>query len=245
MGFAIDNSEAAGEIVQVLTEALTLDETPIPTKIARLFLVSDILHNSTAAVRNAHAYRSLYVSFVLSFFLSLFLFLCFFYCFSLVLVLAFALADLARLEQVSETVAKRVRELQHGAAQRVRAYVGRAAEGAGDARPARVGSLERLPAAFPDHPPRMYNTSVREIRDATNSPHDTRHRKPFFGRRRRKRRSAPRCAKVARKTMAKRTSTVSRVRLPFFLPCMQSLTVRVCVCLFCVVSHRGRVQIGH
>jgi ADP-ribosylglycohydrolase len=70
MGFAIDNSEAAGEIVQVLTEALTLDETPIPTKIARLFLVSDILHNSTAAVRNAHAYRSLYVSFVLSFSLS-------------------------------------------------------------------------------------------------------------------------------------------------------------------------------
>lgn len=60
MGFAIDNSEAAGEIVQVLTEALTLDETPIPTKIARLFLVSDILHNSTAAVRNAHAYRSLF-----------------------------------------------------------------------------------------------------------------------------------------------------------------------------------------
>jgi hypothetical protein len=62
MGFAIDNSEAASEIVQVLTEALTLDETPIPIKIARLFLVSDILHNSTAAVRNAHAYRSLYAS---------------------------------------------------------------------------------------------------------------------------------------------------------------------------------------
>lgn len=136
MGFAIDNSEAAGEIVQVLTEALTLDETPIPTKIARLFLVSDILHNSTAAVRNAHAYRSLYVSFVLS------------------LSLSFAPADSARLEQVSEAVAKRVRELQHGAAQRGGTYVGRAAEGAGDARPARVGSLERLPAAIPGHPPR-------------------------------------------------------------------------------------------
>jgi len=60
MCFAIDNSEAANEIVQIMIEALTLCETPIPTKVARLFLVSDILHNSTAPVRNAHAYRSLY-----------------------------------------------------------------------------------------------------------------------------------------------------------------------------------------
>jgi U2-associated protein SR140 len=60
MGFAIDNAEAASEVVQVMTEALTLAETPIPTKVARLFLVSDILHNSTAPVRNAHAYRSQY-----------------------------------------------------------------------------------------------------------------------------------------------------------------------------------------
>ena len=40
------------------TEALTLDETPAPKKIARLFLVSDILHNSSAAVPNASSYRS-------------------------------------------------------------------------------------------------------------------------------------------------------------------------------------------
>jgi len=60
MCFAIDNSEAANEIVQIMIEALTLCETPIPTKVARLFLVSDILHNSTAPVRNAHAYRSLF-----------------------------------------------------------------------------------------------------------------------------------------------------------------------------------------
>ena len=46
------------QIVEVLTESLTLRETPIPTKVARLMLVSDILHNSSAPVKNASAYRT-------------------------------------------------------------------------------------------------------------------------------------------------------------------------------------------
>ncbi|XP_076945117.1 protein RRC1-like isoform X3 [Bidens hawaiensis] len=58
MGFALDNADAAGEVVEVLTESLTLKETPIPTKVARLMLVSDILHNSSAPVKNASAYRT-------------------------------------------------------------------------------------------------------------------------------------------------------------------------------------------
>ncbi|XP_062163509.1 protein RRC1-like isoform X1 [Alnus glutinosa] len=58
MGFALDNADAAGEIVEVLTESLTLKETHIPTKVARLMLVSDILHNSSAPVKNASAYRT-------------------------------------------------------------------------------------------------------------------------------------------------------------------------------------------
>lgn len=58
MGFSLDNADAAGEVVEVLTESLTLKETPIPTKVARLMLVSDILHNSSAPVRNASAYRT-------------------------------------------------------------------------------------------------------------------------------------------------------------------------------------------
>ncbi|KAG0472334.1 hypothetical protein HPP92_016880 [Vanilla planifolia] len=58
MGFALDNADAAGEIVEVLTESLTLKETPIPTKVARLMLVSDILHNSSVPVKNASAYRT-------------------------------------------------------------------------------------------------------------------------------------------------------------------------------------------
>ncbi|KAM0943397.1 putative transcription regulator SAP family [Dioscorea sansibarensis] len=58
MGFALDNADAAGEIVEVLTESLTLKETPIPAKVARLMLVSDILHNSSAPVKNASAFRT-------------------------------------------------------------------------------------------------------------------------------------------------------------------------------------------
>jgi U2-associated protein SR140 len=79
MGFAIDHSESSLEIVTVVVESLSLAETPVTTKIARLFLVSgifffffwvclikvfdheDILHNCTAAVPNASSYRSLYV----------------------------------------------------------------------------------------------------------------------------------------------------------------------------------------
>nr|XP_024363567.1 protein RRC1-like isoform X3 [Physcomitrium patens] len=62
MGFALDNAEAAGEVVEVLTESLTLKETPIPSKVARLMLVSDVLHNSSAPVKNASAYRTLFES---------------------------------------------------------------------------------------------------------------------------------------------------------------------------------------
>jgi U2-associated protein SR140 len=45
--------------VEILSDSLTLPETPVPTKAARLMLVSDVLHNSTAQVPNASRYRSL------------------------------------------------------------------------------------------------------------------------------------------------------------------------------------------
>ncbi|CAG8587192.1 15009_t:CDS:10 [Acaulospora morrowiae] len=46
MAFAIDHSDAADEIVDIICKALAIKETPIATKVARLYLVSDILHNS-------------------------------------------------------------------------------------------------------------------------------------------------------------------------------------------------------
>jgi U2-associated protein SR140 len=45
MGFALDNAECSEEVVQLLKESLTLAETALPIKIARLYLCSDILHN--------------------------------------------------------------------------------------------------------------------------------------------------------------------------------------------------------
>lgn len=48
---------AAGEVVEILSDSLTLSETPVPLKIARLFLASDILHNTSSGVRNASRYR--------------------------------------------------------------------------------------------------------------------------------------------------------------------------------------------
>jgi U2-associated protein SR140 len=44
-------------VVEVLSDSLTLSETPIPLKVARLFLLSDILHNTSSGVRNASRYR--------------------------------------------------------------------------------------------------------------------------------------------------------------------------------------------
>lgn len=58
MAFALDHAHAASEFVQILTEALTLTETPLPTKVARLFLVSDILYNSAKSGKKAQGFRT-------------------------------------------------------------------------------------------------------------------------------------------------------------------------------------------
>ncbi len=58
MGFVLDVAEASEDVVQIITQSLTLVETPVPKKVARLYLVSDVLHNSSASVRNASSYRT-------------------------------------------------------------------------------------------------------------------------------------------------------------------------------------------
>lgn len=57
MMFCINHSDAAKEIIDDIYESLRLLETPFQKKIARLFLISDILHNCSAAVTNASFYR--------------------------------------------------------------------------------------------------------------------------------------------------------------------------------------------
>lgn len=46
MGFAFDKVESAKEISDILKESLLVKETPVAVKMARLYLLSDILHNS-------------------------------------------------------------------------------------------------------------------------------------------------------------------------------------------------------
>lgn len=57
MMFCINHSDAAIKIIDCIYESLRLLETPFQRKIARLFLISDILHNCSAAVTNASYYR--------------------------------------------------------------------------------------------------------------------------------------------------------------------------------------------
>ncbi|KAG8445313.1 hypothetical protein GDO86_010195 [Hymenochirus boettgeri] len=57
MVFCLNHAEAAEEIVDCVTESLSILKTPLPKKIARLYLVSDVLYNSSAKVANASYYR--------------------------------------------------------------------------------------------------------------------------------------------------------------------------------------------
>ncbi len=63
MGFALEHADTSTEVVQVIADWLTVEATkdiPIPIKVARLYLISDILHNSSAPVPNASSYRRWY-----------------------------------------------------------------------------------------------------------------------------------------------------------------------------------------
>ena len=57
MGLALDNADAAEEVVGILRESMLIAGTPLPVKVARLYLLSDILHNSGCHVKNASNYR--------------------------------------------------------------------------------------------------------------------------------------------------------------------------------------------
>ncbi|WVO15268.1 hypothetical protein L204_102924 [Cryptococcus depauperatus] len=57
MEFALLRAEAADEIADLICKSLTIDSTPVPRKIARLHLISDILHNSASPLPNVWRYR--------------------------------------------------------------------------------------------------------------------------------------------------------------------------------------------
>jgi len=57
MAFCLDKSDWAIEITECLTESLTILETDVNLKLARLMVVSDILHNTCSSRPSAWAYR--------------------------------------------------------------------------------------------------------------------------------------------------------------------------------------------
>ncbi|GAA5965537.1 hypothetical protein JCM21900_004153 [Sporobolomyces salmonicolor] len=60
MAFALEHADCAALIADTLVLSLTIDSTPVPRKLARLHLVSDILHNASASLPNAWVYRSIF-----------------------------------------------------------------------------------------------------------------------------------------------------------------------------------------
>ncbi|KAK9889205.1 hypothetical protein WA026_004485 [Henosepilachna vigintioctopunctata] len=60
MVFCIEHSDAADEVVECITESLSNPNTQISKKIARLYLVSDILHNCGVKVNKASFYRKVF-----------------------------------------------------------------------------------------------------------------------------------------------------------------------------------------
>lgn len=57
MIYCIDHAEAAEEIIDCIGEAIAIPEAPLYKKIARLYLISDVLHNCSVKVANASFYR--------------------------------------------------------------------------------------------------------------------------------------------------------------------------------------------
>ncbi|CAH2218616.1 jg13595 [Pararge aegeria aegeria] len=62
MAWCLEHAEAAGEVAACLAESLAQPSTAAPRKVARLYLLSDILHNAGAKLTNASAYRGAFQS---------------------------------------------------------------------------------------------------------------------------------------------------------------------------------------
>lgn len=60
MGFALDHATSAEHVVRIVADSFSVPNIPAPLMVARLFLVSDILYNSSSPAKNAYAYKALF-----------------------------------------------------------------------------------------------------------------------------------------------------------------------------------------
>ncbi|XP_067948081.1 U2 snRNP-associated SURP motif-containing protein-like [Watersipora subatra] len=70
MIWCLEHAESADEIVETVVESLSILDTPLPRKLARLYLVSDILNNSSAKLPNVSYYRKYFETALLDIFKS-------------------------------------------------------------------------------------------------------------------------------------------------------------------------------
>ena len=61
MIWCLEHAEAAQEIVEILKDSLTILDTALAKKIARLYVVSDVLYNSSAKLPYVSNFRKLWV----------------------------------------------------------------------------------------------------------------------------------------------------------------------------------------
>ena len=57
MAFCLEHGEAAAEVSNIVISSLLVNSTAVPRKIARLHLISDIVHNSAVTLPSAWKYR--------------------------------------------------------------------------------------------------------------------------------------------------------------------------------------------
>lgn len=57
MAFSLEHAEAANEVADIIIASLLVDGTAVPRKVARLYLICDILHNSAAPLPMAWKFR--------------------------------------------------------------------------------------------------------------------------------------------------------------------------------------------
>lgn len=57
MAFAMDHADSATEVSEMIIESINAEGVPSPHRIATLFVMSDILHNTSTQVRHATRYR--------------------------------------------------------------------------------------------------------------------------------------------------------------------------------------------
>eukprot|EP01119_Soliformovum_irregulare_P012497 TRINITY_DN3248_c0_g3_i5.p1 TRINITY_DN3248_c0_g3~~TRINITY_DN3248_c0_g3_i5.p1 ORF type:complete len:396 (+),score=100.47 TRINITY_DN3248_c0_g3_i5:694-1881(+) len=58
MAYALEHADSSAEVVRMISESMHQKEAAVSGKVARLYLVSDILYNSSAPVPNASSYRN-------------------------------------------------------------------------------------------------------------------------------------------------------------------------------------------